>query len=171
MSLRLLQGHNDSPLSPPTKIAQLLKCEQPYALIGPVFGSPKCSYPGGSILEMVIRLQQLKQDYDLIMSDSRIKGWLNDYNVVHTFSSPQYIESVTEPLNRIKHELSFINRDLKAAMQDVYDVHTIEEWRETYIKPFSERIERLWKAREAVLSKDSWPRRPLPPSDKNKLEL
>lgn len=173
MSLRLLLGYNDSPISPPTKIAKLLQCEQPYALIGPVFGSPKCAYPGGSILELVIRLQQLRQEFELIINDSRIKGWLNNYNIIHAFSSPQYIETVTEPLNRILHELNSINNDLNKAMQVVYDEYTIEEWRETYLLPFIKRVEQLWNAKEVVLAKDSWPRRPLPSgdSDKNKLEL
>ncbi|KAJ8934715.1 hypothetical protein NQ318_004499 [Aromia moschata] len=102
MSLRLLLGYSDSPLSPPTEVAKILHCEQPYALIGPVFGSPKCSYPGGNILEYVLHLQQLKQEFETILDDSRVRGWLSDYNIAHSYSNPNYVESGTSSLSKMR---------------------------------------------------------------------
>lgn len=154
-------GYNDSPLSPPTEVAKILQCEQPYALIGPVFGSPKCSYPGGNILEYVLHLQQLKQEFDTILEDSRVRGWLNNYNIKHGFSNPNYVDSVTAPLSRIKSDLSQIDNDITVAMFEIYDNYTITEWKETYIKPFETKVNAMWEARRNILSKDSWPRRPL----------
>ncbi|KAJ8913624.1 hypothetical protein NQ315_013446 [Exocentrus adspersus] len=161
MSLRLILGYNDSPLSPPTEVAKILQCKQPYALIGPVFGSPKCSYPGGNVLELVLHLQQLKQEFEAILDDSRVHGWLSSYNIDHTFSNPNYVDSVTAPLKRIKSELDQVENDITEAMFEIYDNYTIEEWKETYIKPFVEKVDRLWEAKENILAKDSWPRRPL----------
>lgn len=161
MSLRVIQGYQDSPLSPPTEVAKILGCEQPYALIGPVFGSPKCSYPGGDILEGVIKLQQLKQEYETILEDSRVKGWMSDYNKNHQFSNPQHVQSVTAPLNRIKGELVQLDGEITAAMYEVYDNYTIGEWKETYIKPFERDVKELVDARDKILARNYWPRRPL----------
>uniref|UniRef100_V5GYD2 beta-N-acetylhexosaminidase n=1 Tax=Anoplophora glabripennis TaxID=217634 RepID=V5GYD2_ANOGL len=161
MSLRLLLGYSDSPLSPPTEVAKILQCEQPYALIGSVFGSPHCSYPGGNILEYVLHLQQLKQEFETILEDPRVHGWLDNYNIKHKFSNPNHVDSVTAPLSRIKSDLSQIDNGITTAMYEIYDNYTIEEWKETYIKPFEKRINAMWEAKKNILSKDSWPRRPL----------
>ncbi|KAG5886069.1 hypothetical protein JTB14_018928 [Gonioctena quinquepunctata] len=161
MSLRLLLGHTDSPLSPPTEIAKILDCEQPYALMGPVFGTPRCDFPGGQILENVIHLQQLIQEYDSIMEDSRVKGWIDDYNIAHDFSSPSYVESVTGSLDRMKNDLEEIDSDMTVAMSEVYDKYTVEEWKETYIRPIERKISKLYGARQSLLKKEKWPRRPL----------
>ncbi|EFA10268.1 Hexosaminidase D-like Protein [Tribolium castaneum] len=161
MSLRVIRGYQDSPLSPPTEVAKLLGCEQPYALIGPVFGSPKCSYTGGDILEGALKLQQLKQEYETILEDSRVKGWMSDYNKNHQFSNPQHVQSVTAPLNRIKGELMQLDGEMTAAMYEVYDNYTVSEWRETYIKPFEREVRAMVDARDKILAKNYWPRRPL----------
>ncbi|XP_044266884.1 hexosaminidase D-like [Tribolium madens] len=165
MSLRVILGYQDSPLSPPTEVAKLLGCEQPYALIGPVFGSPKCSYTGGDILEGVLKLQQLKQEYETILEDSRVKGWMSDYNKNHQFSNPQHVQSVTAPLNRIKGELLQLDSEMTTAMYEVYDNYTISEWRETYIRPFEREIKAMVDARDKILAKNYWPRRPLQDGD------
>ncbi|XP_060528149.1 hexosaminidase D-like [Cylas formicarius] len=54
MSLRLLKGFKDSPLSPPTEVSKVLKCHQPYGLIGSAFGSPKCEFPGTYIFHFAV---------------------------------------------------------------------------------------------------------------------
>jgi hexosaminidase len=161
MSLRVIMGYQDSPLSPPTEVAKILGCEQPYALIGPVFGSPRCSYVGGDILEGVLKLQQLKQEYENILEDSRVKGWMSEYNRNHEFSNPQHVQSVTAPLSRIRGELMLVDNEITAAMYEVYDNYTINEWKETYVKPFEREVKSMVEARDKILAKDSWPRRPL----------
>ncbi|XP_023027530.1 hexosaminidase D [Leptinotarsa decemlineata] len=161
MSLRLLQGYDDSPLSPPMEVAKILQCEQPYGLIGLFFGSPKCSFPGGDILEYVLHLEQLIQEYDIIMEDSRVKGWMNDYSVAHVYSSPSYVDSATSSLSRMKTDLEQIDSGITIAMADVYDEYTINEWKETYIKPLKRKIKKIWDIRKLLLERDTWPRRPL----------
>ncbi|KAF7272012.1 hypothetical protein GWI33_015180 [Rhynchophorus ferrugineus] len=161
MSLRLLIGHKDSLIGPPTEVARILDCSQPYGLIGSAFGSPKCRFPGGEILEYAIHLHQLQQEYDEIIEDSRVKGWLNGYNIAHSFSNSQYVKSVLMPLGKIRNELQFIKDNMSRAMREVYDKYTISEWIETYIKPFEEQVKVLWKAKQDLLKLESWPRRPL----------
>lgn len=161
MCLRTLSGYNESPLSPPKQVVKLLNCEQPYGLMGPAFGTPKCHYPGGDILEAILRFQQLKQDFDAITDDSRVKGWITDYNIDHCFSSPQHVVSALLQIDHIKEEFEEIDEEIKTAMIDVYDNFTLSEWRETYVVPFQKQLFYYFSAKEKLLSRTSWPKRPL----------
>lgn len=125
------------------------------------FGSPKCSYPGGDILEYVIQLHQLKQEYSVIVEDTRYARWMNQYHIKHSFSNPSHVESLTSFLGKIKNELSTIEDNITLALSEVYDQYTVDEWKDTYITPFKQKVESLWQARQNILARDSWPRRPL----------
>lgn len=57
-------------------------------------------------------------------------------------------------------ELDYIHRDVVAAMSDIYDSATVTEWIDTFIKPLNIKLNKLWEAKEKLLSKDDWPRRP-----------
>lgn len=159
--LGVLSGYVESPLSPPRQVVKLLNCEQPYGLMGPAFGTPKCQYPGGDVLEAILRFQQLKQDFEAIAEDSRVKGWITDYNIDHSFSSPQYVSSALLQIDHIKREFDEVDEEIKKAMREVYDNYTVDEWRETYSIPFQKQILRYFDAKEKLLAKTSWPRRPL----------
>lgn len=161
MSLRLVMGHDHSPLRPPMEIAKILQCEQPYALLGPAFGSPKCLYPGADVLEVVLRYQQLRQEYQSIVDDSRYQGWISDYNVANCYSNTLHVRTVLAPIDGMKEELRLIGLDMTIAMAEVYDNYTIDEWCDTYIKPFEKQMYKLWESKEKLLSKEYWPRRPL----------
>lgn len=160
MSLRIVLGYNDSPLSPPTEIANLLKCKQPYALIGPVFGSPKCTFPGGEIIENIIRFQQLKQEFESIIENSKVKGWMTDYNINHCSTNIYYVETLTTSLGRIKQDLIEVKNLLESALSEIYDEFTVEEWIETHVKPLEKQVNTLWDAKVRLMSKNSWDRRP-----------
>lgn len=125
------------------------------------FGSPKCSYPGGDVLEYVIQLHQLMQEYDAIVEDARFARWMNQYHVKHSFSNPSEIENLTSFLGKIRNELSTVEVDITLALSEVYDKYTVNEWKDTFIKPFKQKVESTWQARQQILMKDSWPRRPL----------
>lgn len=166
MSLYLIQGYIDSTLVPPQAVANLLKCENPYALLGPTLGTPRCNFPGGAILESVLKLDQLKKDFTNLMEDSVVKGWMDDYNVNHLYSNLMYVESAMENLDVYKMHLEQIEADLINHMNKMYDNYTITEWCETYIRPLNKQIERLWTAKEKLLSKEDWPKRPLTSENK-----
>lgn len=153
-------GYVDSPLNPPIHISKILQCKQPYALMSSAFGSPKCSYPGGDILEYVIQLHQLMQEYEAIVEDTRYERWMSEYNIKYSVSSPSQIESLTTFLNKIKSDLAAIDVDITLALSEVYDDFTIQEWKETYIKPFKAKVQSMWEAKKNILMKDVWPRRP-----------
>lgn len=129
--------------------------------MSPALGSPKCSYPGGDILECMIQLHQLIQEYEAIVEDARYERWMNQYNIKFSFSSPSQIESFTSFLSKIKSDLAAVDVDITLALSEVYDDYTIEEWKETFIKPFKLKVQAMWNAKKNILMKDIWPRRPL----------
>lgn len=124
-------------------------------------GSPKCSYPGGDILEYVIQLHQLIQEYDAIVDDPRYNRWMNTNNLKFSFSSPSHVETITSSLKKLKTDLETVEVDITLALSEVYDKYTIKEWKDTYIEPFKQKIQFMWEARRKILAKDTWPRRPL----------
>lgn len=160
MNLYLIQGYIDATLVPPQAVANLLNCENPYALLGPTYSTPKCNYAGGLILDSVLKLEQLKKDFDNLLIDSRVKGWMSDYNINHLYSNLLYVESAMENLDTYKMQLQQIEVDIITNMSAIYDNYTIIEWCETYIKPLNNQIELLWNAKERLLSKDHWQKRP-----------
>lgn len=67
--------------------------------------------------------------------------------------------AVTE-LDRQRMEVQYIEREMTVAMEDIYDNYTVNEWLETFVSPLSEKLSALWRAKEKILSKTSWPARP-----------
>lgn len=160
MCLMTLYGLTESPVSPPKQVVNLLDCDHPYGLMGPAFGTPKCHYPGGDVLEAILRFQQLKQDFQEIQRDPRVNGWITDYNIKHSFSSPQHVVSALLELDHIEQEFLEIDEEITNSMLEIYDNYTVNEWRETYLEPLRKQILYLLKAKDRLLSKKSWPRRP-----------
>nr|CAH7746181.1 unnamed protein product [Callosobruchus chinensis] len=166
MVLRIISGFNDSLMTPPLEVAKLLNCSQPYGLIGSAFGSPRCSYPGGNLLESALTLNQLKQELIVLKEDSRVKGWMSaGYNVKHHFSNPGHMEAVKAVLVRIQSELEDLQVEIGKALSEIYDEYTVEEWQSTHVLPFVDEVDSLLTTCDKLLAKDTWPRRPLNRND------
>lgn len=101
------------------------------------------------------------QEYDAIVGDIRYSRWMNEYNIKYSFSSPSRVESFTSFVSKIKNDLSALDTDITVALSEVYDKYTVEEWKDTFIKPFKQKVQSLWEVRRKILMKDTWPRRPL----------
>lgn len=168
MNLHLIQGYIDSTLVPPQAVAALLQCENPYALLGPALGTPKCNFAGGNVLEAALKLSQLNQELASVLDDSKVRGWMTEYNVNHVYSNLLFVESAMENLNMFKMQLSQIEADMVQSMQQMYDNYTVAEWCELNIRPLYMKIETLWEAKEKLLNTDNWPRRPFRTDDDRK---
>lgn len=57
-------------------------------------------------------------------------------------------------------ELMNLKAEFRSAADEVYDQYTIEEWIEAYIYPYEKRLVNQWMAREKLLLRMDWPRRP-----------
>jgi hexosaminidase len=86
---------------------------------------------------------------------------MTHYNVIHAFSNPIYIEHATAELDRFRAELGYIERDMRSAMASVYDRYTADEWVRSFLEPTAAKLQKWYDAREKLLSKEEWPRRPL----------
>ncbi|VEN55664.1 unnamed protein product [Callosobruchus maculatus] len=149
-------------MTPPLEVAKLLNCSQPYGLIGSAFGSPRCSYPGGNLLESALTLNQLKQELIALKEDSRVKGWMSSgYNVKHHFSNPGHMEAIKAILVRIQTEMEDLQVEIGKALSEIYDEYTVEEWQSTHVLPFVNEVDSLLTTCDKLLAKDTWPRRPL----------
>nr|CAD7260043.1 unnamed protein product [Timema shepardi] len=157
-------------VSVPMVVSQILKCDVPVPM-SPGMGRTRCAFPGAAILDAAERLYSVTLNVERLLSDSTVKGWLTQYNIDHSFSSPSHVEHATAELDRCRMELTYIERDMKLAMAEVYDRHTAVEWVSTFIQPLTIRLQKLWEAKEKLLTKEYWPRRPLDMLNSNSQDL
>ncbi|KAJ9592969.1 hypothetical protein L9F63_015339 [Diploptera punctata] len=159
-ALAYIQSENRGMTVVPRHVLDLLKCDGSLPM-SPGSGRTRCNFPGAEILEAVERLYLLQMNVDRMLADSTLKGWMTSYNIEHGFSSPSHVEHATAELDRCKMELTYIERDVRSAMSDVYDRYTISEWVSTFLRPLDIQLQTLWDAREKLLSRTHWPKRPL----------
>lgn len=153
----LLLGFKDPALGPPVEVAKILQCQQPYGLIGSAFGSPKCKFPGkicaifhrnhctegltgGDILENLLHFHQLQQDFAEVLEDFRVKGWLSEYQRWRGFSNPKHVKAISLPLEKLKNDLNVVRFRIAESLWAVYDQYTVDEWLQTYLKPFEKQV-------------------------------
>ncbi|KAG7201210.1 hypothetical protein KM043_003997 [Ampulex compressa] len=169
VNLAVLQASDLSgfPMEVPNRILRALECEGTISLSvsEPQYGWTKCNYHGVSIYAVILRLFSLTQEVNKMEQDNTFKGWLKPYNIKYAFSSPAHVERAVVDLNTHKVEIMCIERDMRTAMEDIYDNYTIQEWLETYALPLNEKFTELWEAKERILEKNAWPRRPLSKAD------
>ncbi|XP_059469546.1 hexosaminidase D-like isoform X2 [Neocloeon triangulifer] len=160
-NLALLAGASGEAMAL-SKARSMLNCQSSIEMAVKYPGAGlRCNYPGSEVLEAVLRLKAMKKELAKLQEESTVKGWMTDYNLKHNFSSPTYVEHATAELDRFRAELLYIERDIRTSMSSVYDRYTAEEWVKTNIRPIGENLQKTFDARERILSKEDWPRRPL----------
>lgn len=165
INLMVLQGtdYNNFPTEVPRKIMQALDCEGMISLgvPEPQYGWTRCNYFGSSVYSATLRLHSLSQEVARMEQESTFKGWLKPYNIKYSFSNPSHVERAVAELDRYKMEIIYLEKEMRNAMEGIYSDYTIQEWLETYLTPINEKVTDLWNAKEKILEKDSWSRRPL----------
>lgn len=160
VNLVYLSLNNIDAIGPSDKAVSILKCDNGAGLMrGSI--TTHCSFPGSSVYDNALRLSNLNEEIQKMMDGSTFKGWFTEYNVQMMFSSRSQVEQATAELDRYKMELAYIEKDMSTAMSEVYDSSTASEWIATFIKPVNTKLQKFWEAKEKLLSKDDWPRRPL----------
>lgn len=169
INLGILQASNLNgfPIEVPAHISEILQCDGIISLSipEPQYGWTKCNFHGMSVYAAILRLYSLTQEIIKMEQDNTYKGWLKPYNIKHLFASPSYVERAVTDLDRYKMEIMYIEKEMRTAMEDIYDIYTIDEWLETYVTPLNEKLNQLWEAKEKLLEKNTWPKRPLTKSD------
>ncbi|KAG8227211.1 hypothetical protein J437_LFUL003417 [Ladona fulva] len=148
--------------------SDVLRCEIPLAMtpseileLGSLGSAPRCAFPGASVLHVAERLHALKLEVERVANMPEAKGWATQYNVDHKFSSPYHIDQLSREVDGLRGHMAVLEREARQALAEVYDLFTVEEWIASVLGPLSERINQMWDGKEALLSKDEWPRRPL----------
>lgn len=169
VNLAILQASDLTglPTETPPSVLQALQCDGMITLNipEPQYGWTKCSYLGMSIYAAILRLSSLVQEVNKMEQDNTFKGWLKPYNLKYSFSNPSHVERAVAELDRHRSGIMYIEKEIRSAMENIYDNYTIEEWLETYVSPLNEKFNELWEAKEKILEKNVWPRRPLTKSD------
>ncbi|XP_017881030.1 hexosaminidase D-like [Ceratina calcarata] len=169
VNLAILQASDLTglPTETPTSVLQALQCEGIITLSipEPQYGWTKCSYLGMSVYSAMLRLYSLVQEVSKMEQDNTFKGWLKSYNLKYSFSNPSHVERAVVELDRHKMEIMYIEKEIRSAMENIYDNYTVQEWLETYVSPLNDKFNQLWEAKEKILEKNVWPRRPLTKSD------
>jgi len=142
--------------------ARLLNCNSGSSIITGSY-SPQCRYPGSEVFRALENFSHVKSQYEKLLNDSVIRGWLTDYNIALRFSGQTHLERIGNELGYMQNTLDGFRRECSKALDLVYDRHTTHEWLETYVKPMQNKIDQLIQAIESLRSVSVWPRRPLQP--------
>ena len=164
-SLLLLQyGHNLARID--EQMSHILQCQENLSTAwsapeGLTSSSIRCQYSGSDILNAVQYLVQIRDQYNKLLNDSVVRGWISAYNVQHQFSSPTHLEHVSFELVSLRASLEALGRDCQMVFEPVYDRFTVKEWLDTFVKPLLASVDQLARTTDVLRSKNAWPRRPL----------
>ncbi|XP_013782816.1 hexosaminidase D-like [Limulus polyphemus] len=120
-----------------------------------------CGFPGAKIYKGAQRLVKVKHELQKLRKNSHLVGWMADYNLVKSFSSPAHIEIGTRKLKELAVNTTLLNTFMQNVMPDVYDSYTISEWLQTFMEPIKQELEKVQRNAVRLLKFDTWPRRPL----------
>ncbi|XP_067126536.1 hexosaminidase D-like [Centruroides vittatus] len=144
------------------KLHDILHCNGDLILSGNyTFDEVICNYPGGKVFKGMQRLQQLKHQIMKMMKDNHVVGWMSDYNIQMSFSSPAHVELGMRKLGEIQTNATLLYTFMQNIMPEVYDKYTIDEWLQTYMDPIMLQLENLSNTAQKLLKYSAWPRRPL----------
>lgn len=154
---------NEFPAEVPRDVLKMLECEGGVTLSisEPQYAWTKCGFLGSRVYAAILQLYGLEQEMEKLEQDNTYKGWMKSYNVRHKFSSPSHVEQAMVDLERCQMELVYVEKEIREAMGEIYDKFTIDEWVETFLVPIGDKIATMSKAKEKLLEKTHWPRRPL----------
>lgn len=165
VNLAVLRSSDPSgfPMDVPIKVREALLCEGGISLSipEPQYSWTKCNYHGVLVYAATLKLFSIQQELSRMKQDNTFIGWLTPYNMKYSFSSPSHVERAVADLDRYKMEVLYLEKEIRVAMEGIYDNYTIREWLETHLVPLNDEIENIWEAKEKILEKKSWPRRPL----------
>ena len=165
VNLAVLRSSDSShfPIDVPAKVTETLLCDGSISLNvpEPQYSWTKCSYHGVLVYAATLKLFSIQQEIARMKQDNTFRGWLTPYNTKYSFSSPSHVERAVADLDRFKMEILYLEKEVRVVMESIYDNYTIQEWLETHLLPMNDEIEKIWEAKEKILERETWPRRPL----------
>lgn len=121
----------------------------------------RCRFPGSEVYSIVLSLSQAREQFAKVMNDSVVRGWLTDYNMEKSFSSPTHLDGISTELGYLQNSLDLLGRDVTSSFDAVYDPSTAKEWLQTFVKPMTDHVDKLLLSIDSLKKRKTWPRRPL----------
>lgn len=161
LNLYYIQNYKHTyPVDTPSKLLDLLQCDITFP---PHISGTQCAFPGARVFSLVQRFFLVLKELENPMTGINnpvARAWMSDQNIKWNVSNPHQVEAATSEIDRFKMELMNLKTEFRNAADEVYDQYTIEEWIEAYIHPYEKRLVNQWMAREKLLLRMDWPRRP-----------
>lgn len=156
----LRHGRLDAPEL--SSLKEMLGCNRPI----PIFGLTDthflfCRFPGAKVLTGVQQLIALLRQKEIMEKNSHYVGWLDSYNIRHSFVSPDHMHDATRNLSELLGTANHLQKFLGDALSQVYDSYTVAEWMDTFLQPVLRQLNLLDQQTQYLMSINSWPRRPL----------
>ncbi|KAK7076703.1 Hydrolase activity protein [Halocaridina rubra] len=143
------------------KIGNLLKCNSFLNLdLKYLEYANKCNFPGSDVYEISQKLYILKKDIDNMMRNPHVTGWVTDYNIEHSFASPQHVEQGLQDLSMLLFDFNKLISDAEKALNKVFDEYTVKEWTDFNLKPTFDKLQKLHNSCTKLLEIMIWPRKP-----------
>ena len=121
----------------------------------------KCSFPGSEFYEIAQRLHILKRDVAKMLQNPHVTGWVSEYNIQHSYASPQHVQQGLQDLSMMVYEVRKLKEDSEKVLAEIYDEYSIHEWLEQNLLKMLAELTSLYKTCTRLLQLDHWPRRPL----------
>uniref|UniRef100_A0AC34GPF5 Sialyltransferase n=1 Tax=Panagrolaimus sp. ES5 TaxID=591445 RepID=A0AC34GPF5_9BILA len=139
------------------KSNQLLQCTAKYDQ-GFIYG---CQFPGRKVYELINEMHSQKDSmHKYVETDYEFNGWLSKVAEKYHFSSPMYIEKISQFIDYNLNPLERIEKDLRLEMSKIYFNETIDEFIFTYLSDELELLRKRKAAMSAILSAPSYQKRP-----------
>ncbi|KAK2717605.1 hexosaminidase D-like [Artemia franciscana] len=120
-----------------------------------------CFFPGASFFKALYRLEKLQNEVDKTWKAATYeRGWMTDYNLRYNFSEPSRVDEITSELNSLISSVTVLAKNFIEAMDDIFDVYTVQEWLEQKILPLFELLGKLKSRKKSLKSHKAWKVRP-----------
>ncbi|ESP00420.1 hypothetical protein LOTGIDRAFT_140764 [Lottia gigantea] len=89
----------------------------------------KCTFPGNDLYALILDFTERENFYkNNIGLQSRLNGWLTDYNIKHGFGSPGQLKVLEKKINQTIANYTSIRPKLEEVILRYYDRYTADEW-------------------------------------------
>lgn len=146
-----------------TFISQELGCksDMPLELDSKVELVTKCNFTGNEIYYGSRMLWNQTNAFEHYSIQSRLTGWLTDYNVKRHYGSPGQLTVLMQRLVPILDGLSDVKAYVEKTLTKIFGEDTREEWLDVQITARINTITELLRKIEPLLKVKVWPQRPL----------
>lgn len=86
-------------------------------------------------------------------------------NIFQVFSSQILALGKDKILTSHLNSVNELENEIKSALSEIYDEHTVSEWINTYVLPLQLRLTAASKIVQGMFEQRTWPRRPLKIND------